>query len=237
MPTYIYAIARAGHPAPPDGLTGVGEPAHTIRVLKAGGLSLVAGDAPTGLRARRRDVLAHQLVLERLLDDGPVLPMRFGLVAPDDDEAVAAIAAREEEYQSRLTAVEGCREYNLKVTRQQDDALREVLEEVPEAKRLNDLTRQDPQAQREKVALGELLSREMEARRESEAQQVAAALTPRAERTSVAAPVGDGFLNASFLVRRDRAAAFLEAVHAEAERRGDAYTFHLNGPLPPYSFV
>ncbi|CAM5681007.1 gas vesicle protein [Streptomyces badius] len=31
--------------------------------------------------------------------------------------------------------------------------------------------------------------------------------------------------------------AFVAAVQREAEERGDAYSFTLTGPLPPYSFV
>ena len=62
-------------------------------------------------------------------------------------------------------------------------------------------------------------------------------LASAAERVSSREPTKTHFLNVSFLVRRDEAAAFSQAVHEEAERRGEAYTFALNGPLPPYSFV
>jgi len=235
--TYIYAVTPADHPVPVDDLVGVGAPAGAVRALPAGGLRVVAGDAPEGLRAKRRDVLAHQQVLERLLDGGPVLPMRFGLVAPDDDQAVAHVTAEEERYTSLLRTLDGCREYNLKGTRDEDDMLRQVLDEVPEARRLNDLTRQQPAAHREKVALGELLAHEVETRRRADTEEVLAALTPLAEQVATAQAVGEEFLNVSFLVRRDNATPFLQAVHEEGERRGDGYAFRLSGPLPPYSFV
>jgi hypothetical protein len=235
--TYIYAIVGAEHPLRLDGTAGVGEPAQEIRVLRADRLAAVASDVPEGLRAKRRDVLAHQRVLDRLLQDGAVLPMRFGLVAPDDEQAVAAIAADTDRYTERLAELDGCREYNLKVTRDEDDLLRQIVAEVPEARRLNELTRAEPGDPGRKVALGELLAVETRNRQEHDAVGIIAGLEPRAAGRSDAKPTAACFLNTSFLVSEDRAEEFVRAVEDEADRRGTGYAFTLNGPLPPYSFV
>nr|WP_277347357.1 GvpL/GvpF family gas vesicle protein [Streptomyces sp. CB01881] len=64
----------------------------------------MASDAPDGLRPKRRDLTAHQSVQERLMSDGTVLPLQFGLTAPDDDAVQAALTERRDEYLSRLTA-------------------------------------------------------------------------------------------------------------------------------------
>jgi len=237
MPTYVYAITGPEHPLRLDGAAGVGDPAREIRILRAGPLGVVAGDAPEQLRAKRRDVMAHQQVLDRLLRDGPVLPMRFGLVGPDDEQVVEAITADADRYAERLAEVDGCREYNLKVTRDEDEQLREILAEVPEARQLNDLTRADPADHRNKVALGEVLAAEVRARQERDAREIVAAAEPVAVRHRDAAPVGSSFVNTSFLVAVDKADEFTKAVEDEAGRRGEGYAFTLNGPLPPYSFV
>lgn len=70
MPTYIYAITGADHPLRLDGLQGVGDPPSPLRTLIAGDVAAVVSDAPEGLRAKRRDVLAHEAVLEALMADG-----------------------------------------------------------------------------------------------------------------------------------------------------------------------
>ncbi|WP_030746261.1 GvpL/GvpF family gas vesicle protein [Streptomyces sp. NRRL F-5135] len=237
MPTYVYAVTAADHPLRLDGVHGVGEPAAKLRTVSSKELSAVVSEAPTDLRAKRRDVAAHQSVQERLLADGAALPMRFGLVGHDDEQVVAALEEHRDLYLARLEEVGGCLEYNLKVSRDEDDLLREVVAESPEVRRLNDLTRRNPAAQQEKLALGELISQEVLARQESDGKELVNALSPAAVRTSVGEPARDHFLNASFLVKREEAAAFSEAVHQVAERRGDAYTVRLHGPLPPYSFV
>ena len=119
----------------------------------------------------------------------------------------------------------------------ESESLREIIATVPEARRLNDLTRADPDAHREMRALGEIVAREVRTRQELTAEDIVSRLEPRALRQAVAEPTGAHFLNVSFLVPRDRVPAFSEAVHREAEQRGDAYALNLNGPLPPYSFV
>lgn len=237
MPTYIYAITAADHPLRLDGLSGVGDPASDLRIVTTDTLGAVVSDAPDGLRAKRRDLVAHQNVLERLMADGAALPMRFGLVGPDDEQVRAALDQGKDSYTARLSELDGRLEYNLKVSREEESLLREILTESQEARRLSEYTRQNPGAQDQKMALGELVSREVQARQEAVGKDVANALASAAERVSEGEPTKTHFLNVSYLVRRDDASAFSQAVHEEAERRGDDYTFALNGPLPPYSFV
>lgn len=237
MPTYIYAITGADHPLRLEGLTGVGDPPSDLRAVRTKDLGAVVSDTPPDLRAKRRDLVAHQSVLERLMADGAALPMRFGLVGPDDDQVLAALEGERDSYTTRLAELDGRLEYNLKVARPEESLLREILAESQDVRRLSEFTRQNPGAQKEKMALGELVAQEIQLRNDKASDEITAVLIPEAERASAADPTKAHFLNVSFLVRRDEAAAFSQAVHEEAERRGDEYEFTLNGPLPPYSFV
>jgi len=237
LSTYIYAITKAGHPQNLDGLTGVGEPAGKLRTVTEKALSAVISDAPEDLRAKRRDLAAHQGVLEQLMADGATLPMRFGLVGPDDAAVATVLGENQEAYLGRLAELDGCLEFNLKAAREEEDLLREIIAESDEIRRLRDTTREHPEAQDEKMRLGELVSHEVQTRQDTEGRELAERLAGGAERHTVAEPTQSHFLNASFLVRRADAAAFSQAVHDEAERRGDAYSLNLYGPLPPYSFV
>lgn len=265
MGTYVYAITAADHPLRLYGLHGVGEPAAPLRTVGTGTLNAVISDAPENLRAKRRDLAAHQTVLERLMADGAVLPMRFGLVGSGDESVTAALVEHRDAYTERLGQIDGCVEFNLKASRAEDDLLREILDdaereaeqgperdaehglqqpsaadEFPDAaevRRLRRVTRDDHGAEQEKVRLGELVSREVQTRRERESGELVAQLADGAVDRSFAEPGSAHFLNVSFLVRRSDAPSFTEAVHRESERRGGAYSLDLNGPLPPYSFV
>ncbi|MFD6343020.1 GvpL/GvpF family gas vesicle protein [Streptomyces sp. NPDC060131] len=237
MPTYIYAITSADHPLRLEGLSGIGDPPSVLRAVKTETLGAVVSDTPPGLRAKRRDLVAHQSVLERLMADGAALPMRFGLVGPDDDQVLNVLEAERDSYMTRLAELDGCLEYNLKVARAEESLLREILAASDEVRRLSEYTRQNPGAQDEKMMLGERVSQEIQIRQSAVAGDILGVLAPSAERSSEADPAKAHFLNVSFLVKRDGAAVFSQAVHEEAERRGDDYEFTLSGPLPPYSFV
>ncbi|PAZ15258.1 gas vesicle protein [Streptomyces sp. SA15] len=234
---YVYAITSADHPLRLDGLRTVGGGADSLATVVHGGLAAVVSPAPPGLRPKRRDLAAHQELQERLMADGAVLPMRFGMLAPDDAAVRAALQEMGEEYTRRLDELHGTTEFNLKAARAQDDLLREVLIESDEARRLNERTRDGDGSYEDRVALGELVARQVDARQRLLADQVVQRLSGLARAQVEAAPAKDDFLNVSFLVERARAHEFTEAGQRLARDYGEAYDFRLRGPLPPYSFA
>ncbi|MFE0186750.1 GvpL/GvpF family gas vesicle protein [Streptomyces sp. NPDC058989] len=237
MTTYVYAITDAGHPLRLSDVAGVGNPAAPLRTVRAKDLCAVVSDAPAELRAKRRDVAAHQDVQERLMADGSCLPMRFGLVGPDDEQVAAVLEEQHDTYTQRLGELAGCREYHLKVARDEEDLLREIVRDSPEVRRLNDRTRHSSGPYDDKLVLGELISQEVRARQDRARAEILARLAPAAVRIEDGEPTKHYFLTTSFLVAREQAVAFSQAVRTEAQQRGTPYTFRLYGPLPPYSFV
>jgi pimeloyl-ACP methyl ester carboxylesterase len=237
MGTYVYAVTAEDHPVRLEGLTGVGQPPEDVRILRESPLLAVVSDAPPELRAKRRDLVAHQAVLERLMEDGSVLPMRFGLVAPDEDSVKQVLDENAEAYTDRLHLLAGCVEYHLKASRDEDDLLREIVGTSPEVRELNEFTRAHPEAQDERMRLGETVSAEVRRREEQAAQEIVSTLAADAERHVTTEADREHFLNASFLVRRGSGDDFARAVREEGDRRGGAYSLSLYGPLPPYSFV
>ncbi|MEW2131873.1 GvpL/GvpF family gas vesicle protein [Streptomyces sp. NPDC005435] len=237
MAVYIYSVTGKQHPLRLDGLRGVGEDPSGLRAVTAGALCAVVSDAPENLRPKRRDIGAHQEVQERLMADGTVLPLRFGLVAEDDDAVRAALEERADEYTERLRALEGCSEYHLKATQDEDSLLRLILEESSEARELNDAIRAGTADVGAPVRLGEMVAREVQARQEALATGVVEALRPFARDVDSTQPTGEDFLSVSFLVPEDQEEAFLTTELSVAHQLGDDLDLRLHGPLPPYSFV
>ncbi|MDQ0845895.1 GvpL/GvpF family gas vesicle protein [Streptomyces sp. V1I6] len=237
MAVYVYSITAEGHPVRLDGVEGVGEPPADLRKVVAGSLCAVVSDAPDGLRPKRRDVMAHQAVQERLMADGAVLPLRFGLTAPDDDAVRDALEQGSAQYTQRVEAVRGCAEYNLKASQDEDAILREILIESETARELNDRIRSGDATPDMPMQLGELVAGEVQARQEALASGVIEALRPHSREVSTAQPTGEDFLNVSFLVAEDQEELFLATQLSVTNQLGEGYTFRLSGPLPPYSFV
>ncbi|MEU9343648.1 GvpL/GvpF family gas vesicle protein [Streptomyces sp. NPDC048278] len=237
MAVYVYSITSRDHPMRLDGVHGVGEPPGTLRTVTAGALCAVVSDAPDGLRPKRRDVLAHQEVQERLMADGAVLPLRFGMTTESDETVRAALADRAGEYQERLRNLAGTTEYNLKASWEEEPLLRRILRESDEARDLNAAIRDGSGTPQMSLALGELVAREAEVRQQALAKGIVEALHPYVRDESFAPPGGHDFLSVSFLVRADQEEMFLATEISLANQLGEECEVRLRGPLPPYSFV
>ncbi|MEU0409860.1 GvpL/GvpF family gas vesicle protein [Streptomyces griseorubiginosus] len=237
MSTYVYGITAASHPELPESLGGVGDPAREVRVLTEGDLAAIVSDAPEGLKPKRRDLLAHQNVLSEVGAAGCVLPMRFGSVAPDDNTVTSVLAERADHYKERLRTLDGKVEYNVKATHDEEAVLHRVMSDNPEIRSVTEANRQAGGGSYEdRLRLGEMVVAAVKAREAEDANEVRQALEPVAEAISVG-PESSGWLaNVSFMVERDSAASFLEAVD-QLRKSHPHLDLRVNGPLPPYSFV
>ncbi|EMF53774.1 GvpL/GvpF family gas vesicle protein [Streptomyces bottropensis] len=237
MSTYVYGITAGSHPALPEGMGGVGDPARPVRILREGELAAIVSEAPEGLRPKRKDLLAHQNVLSEAGAGGSLLPMRFGSVAPDDASVTAVLAERAKHYLERLGALDGKVEYNVKASHDEEAVLHRVMGENPELRAMTEANRQAGGGTYEdRLRLGEMVVAAVQAREAEDAAELRRTLEPAAEDVS-AGPDSTGWLaNLSFLVDRESSAAFLDAVE-EVRKSHPHLEVRVNGPLPPYSFV
>ncbi|MFC7967376.1 GvpL/GvpF family gas vesicle protein [Streptomyces cinereoruber] len=236
MSTYVYGIAPADRKLP-DGIEGIGDPPRPVRAVRGGGLVALCSDATTGKRAERRDLLAHQHVVIEAGREGPVLPLRFGRISPDDATVAAILEEHHDVYAERLRALDGKDEFNLKVHHDEEAVLHAVLADDPDlmARHATGRTPGDG-AHEEGRTPEELLARAVADRERTDADLVERTLAPYAAAT-VRRPEGAGSLaDLSFLVERERRDEFLEAVRA-LHQEHEHLREQVMGPLPPYSFV
>ena len=238
MSTYVYGFAPATHPLPIDGLTGVGADKAPVRLIREGSLVAVVSDAPEGLRAKRRDLEAHERVLESLCAAGAVMPMRFGMVAADDAMVESELASKAEQYGERLTELHDHVELNVKGVHDEDALLGDLLQRRTDLRERNDaLLAAGGGGDQERIAFGEQVSAAVEERRKQDSTRLVAQLRPHATRLRLGPPVDCCFVNASFLVASADRPAFDAAV-ATLRDAADGYAdVRVFGPLPPYSFV
>ncbi|MGP4111121.1 GvpL/GvpF family gas vesicle protein [Streptomyces sp. 4N509B] len=237
MTTYVYGVTRAELSGLPPGLAGVGDPPRPVRVVREGGLAAVVSECPDGTRPRRRDLFAHQRVLTMMVGAGPVLPLRFGSVCPDDGAVRETLAEYADLFREQLESVAGRAEYNVKASHHEEVVLRSLLAEDPRIRELNEATRRRGDgAYRQRVQLGQLLAEGVYRHRERDARAVEETLTQHAVRTHRGPEGTDVILNLSLLVERDEAPGLLAAVEKEREA-SPHLDLRVMGPLPPYSFV
>ena len=230
---YVYGIVRSGHPGV-DGRPGVGLPPRPVRALPVSGLAAVVSDAPEGLRARRRDLMAHQDLLLALAAHGPVLPMRFGMVAPDEDSLVSRLEPPED-HLAALERLADRAEMNLKAM-PAEDALEDLVRQDARVRRLRQAALRVPGYEAD-VRLGEAVAAGLDRRAREAARLVAAELSALADGTTPGSRTPGCVLNTSFLVPRARMERFTAAAEELAVRHRRRAVLRLTGPLPCYSFV
>ncbi|MDX2560875.1 GvpL/GvpF family gas vesicle protein [Streptomyces sp. TX20-6-3] len=237
MALYVYAITSEDHPLDLDELSGVGSEPAPVRAVASGPLRAVVSEISEKIRPKRRDLQIHQEVQERLMRGGPVLPLQFGYTAADEPAIEQALLKDADGYLANLERIGGCAEYHVRASQDEEQLLRRILRESPEAGDLNERIRagdQDPQLP---LALGELIAAQVQERQEALAAGLVEALVPFAREHTVRQASGADFLNFSLLVPDDRQEEFRTAEASLARQIGDGVEFRLSGPLPPYSFV
>ncbi|MEU6557661.1 GvpL/GvpF family gas vesicle protein [Streptomyces sp. NPDC046915] len=237
MSTYVYGIIHASHSPLRQDLDGIGDPPRPVRVLAQGELAAIVSDAPEELRPKRRDLLAHQRVLDEAGAGGVVLPMRFGSVSPDDDTVTTVLAEIGAGFLERLRALEGSAEYNLKANHDEEAVLRLIMADNDDIRSLAEANREaGGGTQEQKIRLGEMIAAAVQAREATDAELLQQVLEPKVQAVS-AGPQSTGWLaNLSFLVDRGSAEQFL-AVVDELRQQHPYLELRVNGPMPPYSFV
>ncbi|MFG2287746.1 GvpL/GvpF family gas vesicle protein [Streptomyces sp. NPDC048595] len=237
MAVYVYSIVASTHPQRLDGLDGVGDPPGELRKVSAGKLSAIVGEATEDLRARRRDLAAHQAVQERLMADGTVLPLQFGFTTTDDDAVRTVLEDGADDFAERLRTLEGCVEYHLKAAQDEDALLRRILEESDEAHSLNEQIKSGRGGPDLPLTLGEKVAQEVQAHQGRLATSIAEALRSLTRDERQSQPTGDDFLSVSFLVTRENEDRFRTAEKKLADDLGTDVDLRVYGPLPTYSFV
>ena len=214
-----------------------------VWVVESDELGAIVGPVPRNdPRATRDQALAHSRVLDAAVVDAPVVPFRFGMMSPGDDDGIRRdlLDAYHDQLAPLLEQLKGVVQMTLKVDYVEDVLLREILDSEPEIARLREAVRGVPEdaARNERIRLGELINAAVDARRQRDAAEIVQALQPEA---SGAAP--DQLereymvLNEAFLIERERRHEFEEAVDRVAGQYPERMRFRLLGPMPAYNFI
>jgi hypothetical protein len=216
--TYVYGVTWASAEVPDD-----------LDVVEHGEIAALTMPVDRRqLRARRRDLLHHAEVVQRVFERAPVLPFQFGIVV--DDVVDDVLAPRQDELGRLLRELDGLVELTVRASYREDDVLRALLAEQPQLVQLRD--RGSP------LQLGEAVARALAARRDADARAIVGVLQA-VSRTSAIDELRtelDVFRGA-FLVERRRVKRFDAEIERLARAHAATTSFKLTGPLPPHHFV
>lgn len=236
---YVYGIVPADV-QPEDDATGIHDA--PIEIVTHGDIAALVSEIDPGRRlGTPADLRAHAHILDGTSHVAPVLPLRFGAVVSDRDAVINELLAdHDEEFASALEELEGCAQYLVRGRYVEETIIREIVEEEPKASALLESIRDQPgELTRDaRTALGEIIGRALEAKRETDTGTALDALSPLSDIVTVREPTHDeDAVQIAVLVEVDRQGELEQAVGELAARWDDRITMRLVGPMAPYDFV
>lgn len=236
---YLYAIIRE-HRTREFGRIGIGERNDEVYTISYKDLSCVISNSPfRKYPVNRENCLAHQKVLEKVMEEHTILPVRYGVIAENSD--LVSEKLLKEHYEmliEQLDRIKGKTELGLKVIWNEMQAIyQELVSENEELRKFRDAIRATA-THNQKMRLGKMVEEALQAKKENEQKMV---LTPLKE---LASDSKDNFLmgewmviNSVFLVDASKMEEFDRAVAQLAEKHSGRSKFKYFGPVPPYNFV
>jgi len=238
---YIYCIVETGEARNfgPIGIGGRGDPVTTIAYKDLG--AVVSSIPMTKYVVSKKTMLAHEKVIEAVMKDHTLLPVRFYTVAPNAEEIRSLLRRRYLEFKKLLRELDNKVELGLKALwRDMNAIFQELLEEKGEIKGLGaKMTGSSAkEADQDKGADGEMLKLALEHKKAKEREALLQPLRQLSSDSCLNMTYGDDMLmNATFLVDRSREKEFDGEVEELAARYNGRIEFKYVGPAPPYSFV
>jgi hypothetical protein len=229
---YVYGVVRSAHPAADD-LYGVGRPPVAVRLVSSGPLAAVVSDVKEDFVVEEADARAHVHVLIGLLGGGPVIPLRLGTVAPDDDAVrTEVLDAARGDLAGALDALDGLVELHVDA----DDNEAEAIAAVAAAAPVRPGESVDFQSALE---VGQHIAGLLVEHRQRLADEIVERLRPIAVRDtprSVISGPEDPVLRWAFLVKADDITTFDDTV-VSIRAAYPPLAIRYVGPLPAAHFV
>jgi len=238
---YMYCIIRSLEPRQFT-TRGIGERGDVVYTVHYRDLAAVVSDsAITEYENSRRNMMAHTLVLEEVMHEYTILPVRFGIVAPSVKAIQEKVLQqRYDELDSLLVEMQGRVELGLKAFWYENVIFQEIVDENPPIRSLRDSLTGRPAEETyyERIRLGEAIESAMWKKRDEDGEKILSTLRPLVCRSVGNKVVTDRMvLNDAFLVEERRQPEFDAAVDKLDEKMGKRMIFKYVGPVPPYNFV
>jgi hypothetical protein len=248
--TYLYAIIPTGDEVTFD-VAGVDDDRDEVYTVPHRDLAAVVSASPLadyrGLKRNEavRYLVAHQRVVEAVMQAFPVLPVSFGTVLPDEARVRRLLAQGDSLF--RPTLERFADQVQMEVVVLWD--LQEVFQEIGQEEHIVQLKAQvkgrpADETTVERVAIGQMVHAALEERRDALQSHLIPSLREVAL-DLVTNPLMDDSMvaNVALLLDKteqealDQQLKLLDEEFEEGEHSGSPLNFRCVGPLPPYSFA
>jgi hypothetical protein len=224
----LYGVVRRGHPVPDV------EP--KVTAVESGELAVLATELPDGRDVVDSDATSYLDALTSAVAQGPVVPIRFGTVAPNADAVVAeVIEPAAKSLRQMLDQTEELVELRLDFVFDEDAAVEAVYREDDEVRAVARRTNESADLTA-KIELGQLVAERVRDRRAERVDGWLERLAGTFEQLQVI-ETSDDTTSVALLVRRDQLDA-VDSAASELNADLDAdVAMRYVGPLPLFNYL
>ncbi len=185
-----------------------------------------------------RCLMAHQEVVERVMKDYPILPVKFGTLVAGDSFVQRLIEQGHRRFAEALTRLDGTVEMEVAATWDLKRVLEEIGREEEIATMKQALANRPPaEVLEQQIRAGRIVKEFLDRRRDEYQQRMVESLKATAVDVQPNALVADEMvMNVAFLIARAREEEFDKQVGELDRLFDDRINFRVIGPLPAYSF-
>ncbi|MBI2848803.1 MAG: GvpL/GvpF family gas vesicle protein [Chloroflexi bacterium] len=238
---YVYCIIGTGE-ARNFGPIGIGDRGDPVTTFAYRDLSAVVSTvSTTKYVVSKETMIAHEKVIERVMREYTVLPVRFYTVAPSAEDIRNVLRARYGELKKLLREMDNKVELGIKAWwKNMAGILGELRQENKDIQRLEEQARPDSAEQRyqHEEDLARAIRVALDEKRAREREVLLAPLKRVAGELCLNQTYDpEMIINAAFLVDRGREGEFDAEVRGLEAKCGDRMEFRYVGPAPPFNFV
>jgi hypothetical protein len=242
-PVTVYAVVAAG-PVIDEAIATNGALSE-LRTIAAGSFIAVVGDGPGAEdpgRSREQlvlQLLAHQKIVEQIMLAAPVLPVKFGTVAPDEAGVRSFLERGGPSFEAAFDRLAGCVQMEILIKWDVEAVFAEIANEDAIAE-LKEKWKRHIGAPEDalRFAIGKLVKQSLDHRRATLAASLFETLRAVAvDAIAYPATADQVALHLVLLMKADRLAALDNQMEDIDATHGGRLAFRVVGPLAPYNFA
>lgn len=237
---YIYCIIGTHEPRN-FGPIGIGGKGDVVTNISYHDISAVISDSPMEKYVISKENLTdHQRVIEEVMKEYTVLPVRFCTIAASAQEIRELLRKRYVEFKNLLRDMDNKIELGVKAQWKDTNVIyRGITEEDEEIKKIKGSGKDVPSlSQKDMIAAGERVKHLLDKKKDKGGKEIIDYLRTSSVSFRTNKTFGDRMiLNAAFLVDRGREKEFDNKMDDLISKYKERIDFKYVGPVPPFNFV
>ncbi|MFD0000575.1 GvpL/GvpF family gas vesicle protein [Nocardia sp. NPDC127526] len=221
---------------------GIGQQPAPVQTVTRGPIAALVSEIPVDQPLdRAEDLQAFSRVVDGLVAQMPVIPVRFGAALPDAEQVESGLLEpNADRFRAALDELQGLAEYLVKGQYVEESVLREILQENREAAALAEQVRELPPelGRDDRITLGETVNAALEAKREADGEVLVQTLRQLTEHLALRPPTHEEEVaDIAVLVPLEQEQELQRLVNGLGEQWAGRVDMRVVGPLAAWDFV